>query len=248
MTAKHSTVALALAAALALVGQPAMAQRGGGHRGGGGHPGGGSHPGGGGHAVPRGGGGYGGGAAQARHPQAGTGGYSHGYYGHGYYGGHYPYYGGRYGYYYPYGRSSFYLGLYYGWPYSYSGWWPYGGAGYYNPGYVAPYYAYGYDPPEPLPANDNGRPYASDRTTCAAARPDAAGGDTGRVRLEVRPDDASVYVDDGFCGSAREARFLTLQAGRHAIELVRPGFAIERREVEVARGETSDVLVELQRP
>jgi hypothetical protein len=238
MTAKHTTVALALAAALTLAGQPALArgaQRGGGHSRGGGHP----RPS---HAVPRGGGGpHGGGAAQARHPRAGTGGYSHGHYG------RYTYYGGHYGYYYPY-RSSSYFGAYFGWPYYYSAWWPYGYAGYYYPGYVAPYYAYGYDAPEPPPASDNGRSYAPDRTCAAAVRPDVAGGDTGRIRLEVRPDDASVYVDDGFCGNASEARFLTLPVGRHVIELVRPGFEVVRREVEVARDETSDVLVELQRP
>ena len=55
-------------------------------------------------------------------------------------------------------------------------------------------------------------------------------GPTGRVRLEVRPDDASVYVDDEFRGTARDARILNLPPGRHLIELVRPGFATERRE------------------
>jgi len=243
MTAKHAALALALTAALALAGQTALAQRA--HAGGG-------HTGGGGHAVPR-GGGYGAGGAQARHPRAGTGGYYHGYYG-GHYGGHYPYYGGHYGYYYPYGRSSFYFGAYFGWPYSNSGWWPYGWGGYgyypgygYNPGYYAPSYGYGYDAPEAPPSREGERPYRSDRT-CAALRADSRDGDTGRVRLEVRPDDTSVYVDDEFCGNAREARFLTLPTGPHAIELVRPGFEIARREVDVVTGETRDVLVELQRP
>ena len=49
------------------------------------------------------------------------------------------------------------------------------------------------------------------------------------MRLEVRPEDASVYVDDRFRGTAREARSLRLNPGRHTIELVRPGFAVERR-------------------
>ena len=71
---------------------------------------------------------------------------------------------------------------------------------------------------------------------------------TGRVRLEVRPDDASIYVDDEFWGNARETKLLTLRSGRHAIELVRPGFSTARREVDVVEGETSDVLVELERP
>jgi hypothetical protein len=64
----------------------------------------------------------------------------------------------------------------------------------------------------------------------------------------VRPEDASVYVDDDFCGSAAEARFLTLAPGRHTIELVRPGFGVARREADVVTDETVDVLVELQRP
>jgi hypothetical protein len=32
------------------------------------------------------------------------------------------------------------------------------------------------------------------------------------------------------------------------VELVRPGYAIERREVDVVKGERLDVLVELRRP
>ena len=76
----------------------------------------------------------------------------------------------------------------------------------------------------------------------------SSAGPSGRIRLEVRPDDASVYVDDEFRGTAREARILSLPPGRHLIELVRPGFAVERREVTVVSGERQDVLVELLRP
>ena len=82
-----------------------------------------------------------------------------------------------------------------------------------------------------------------------AAEPEAVTTrETGSLRLEVRPDDTSVYVDDGFRGTAREARILRLGAGRHTIELVRPGYAIERHEVEIVTGERSDLLVEMQRP
>ena len=77
-------------------------------------------------------------------------------------------------------------------------------------------------------------------------RPPAS--DTGRVRLEVRPDDASVYVDEEFWGNARETKILTLRSGRHLIEVVRPGFETVRREVDVVRGGTGEVLVELRRP
>ena len=227
MSANRAAI-LALTAVMALAGQPLRAQ--GSHRGGGGHPGGGGRPGGGGHpgrsyAVPRGGAparpGYSprAGVAAARHPLAGTG----SYYRHG---GHYaPYYRGHsYGYYRPYPYASFYLG----WPYYSSAWWPYG---YYSPNTYVSYYGYGNEVPEARPAGEG-------RGTR----------DAGRVRLEVRPEDASVYVDDEFWGNARETKFLTLSSGRHVIELVRPGFEVARHEVDVVRGETSDVLVELRRP
>jgi hypothetical protein len=252
MIAKQATLAFALSAGLVLIGQPARAQ----HHGGGGHAGvghsGGGHSGGypgGGHAVPRGSTGYvpHGGFAGVRHPYPGTG---HGYY-------HYPYYGHYGSYYhgyrgYPYGYASFYFG----WPYYSSSWWPYASVGYYPSYYAGPsgYYApnYGYDTSVP-PAGDGGRyneaapPEASDRAY-GEAPPRGYESDTGRVRLEVRPDDASVYVDDEFWGPAHDSKLLTLRSGRHTIEVVRPGFAPVHRAAEIARGETRDVLVELRRP
>ena len=238
MTAKRATSALALAAALVLAGQSALAQHhGGGHYGGS-------------HAVPR-AGGYGGGMAQGRHPQAGTGGYGyhnyygghHGDYGHGYYGyGHGYSHGYGYGYYHPY--SSFYFSF--GWPHGYVGWgWPYGWRGYY-PSYYAPYYgdapSYGYS--EAAPA----REYDLDRRSSDGYYSNRSDDrDTGRLRLDVSPHDASVYVDDSYWGTGRDARYMTLRSGRHAIEVVRPGFDTVRRDVDVVRGETGDVQVELLR-
>jgi hypothetical protein len=182
--------------------------------------------------------------AQQRHPRAGSG-HGYGYNpGHGYYHGGHSYYRPYYGYrpyysYYPY--SSYYwpgVSLSFGWGYGSS--WPYYMGGYYgSPGYsvgvYAPYGAVGDDDSgaPPPPAADAERSYE---------------GRSGRVRLEVRPDDASVYVDDEFRGTAREARIMKLPPGRHVIELVRPGFATERREVTIVRGESQDVLVELLRP
>jgi len=222
MSAKRAVI-LALTAAMVLAGQSLRAQ--GSHRGGGGHPGGSF-------AVPRGGApahpGYSprGGVAAARHPRAGRGGYSY----HPGYGGHYrPYYRGGYygyGYYRPYPYASFYFG----WPYYSSAWWPYG---YHSPDDYVSYYGY--------------RDEAPDRAY-GAPPPLRSNRDVGRIRLEVRPEDASVYVDDEFWGNGRETKYLTLRSGRHAIELVRPGFEVARREVDVVRGETSDVLVELRRP
>jgi hypothetical protein len=258
MKVRHLVPGLTLALALAC--QPVLAQ---GHRGGGsrGGSGGGSRGGYGGSAVARhpsagprsgavGGMHYGsrpsyaprGSVAQQRHPRAGTG-YGYGYRpGHGYYNGGHGYYRPYYGYrpYYPY--YPYYYGpgvsLSLGWGYGSS--WPYYAGGYYTgPGYsvgvYAPYTAVGDDGggAPPPPSRDAERSYE---------------GRSGRVRLEVRPDDASVYVDDEFRGTAREARIMNLPPGRHLIELVRPGFVVERREVTVVIGESQDVLVELLRP
>jgi hypothetical protein len=71
---------------------------------------------------------------------------------------------------------------------------------------------------------------------------------SGRLRLSVRPEDASVYVDGAFRGSAREATSLRLPPGRHRIEVVRPGFRTLEREVDVVPGETTDLTIELEKP
>jgi hypothetical protein len=191
--------------------------------------------------------------AEQRHPRAGTG-WGYGYYGgrghhggRGYHGGHGHYHGGH-GYYRPYYGYPYYssypyysywpgVSLSFGWGYGSS--WPYYAGGYYG----SPTYSVGVYPPygaadvddsdaPPPPAREVDRSYE---------------GRSGRVRLEVRPDDASVYVDDAFRGTAREARIMNLPEGRHVIELVRPGFAIERREVTVVSGQSQDVFVELLR-
>lgn len=278
MKFRHLAPVLILSLAVAFAGRSAEAQHrgggggrggsggghggsGGGSHGGGSHGGGGygGHGGGGGYAVPRSSGGhaYYGGVAGARHPQAGTGGYGHyngghgGYYG-GHYGGHYGgYYGG--GYYRPYygGYGSYYgyapylsASLYFGWPYYNS--WPYAAG---TVGYSYPSYSLGYAAPAPV---DDSQGYGDDERPApparVAQRAPAADRESGSLRLEVRPEDTSVYVDDDFRGTAREARSLRLPPGRHTIELVRPGYATEQRQVEVVTGQKQDVLVEMQRP
>jgi PEGA domain-containing protein len=184
-----------------------------------------------------------GGIAERRHPRAGTGGhYRSGY-------GSYRPYAGRYyrpyrSYYgWGYGRSYFGASLYFGWPY-YPG-------GYFYPGYYAPYYdgygyGYGYDQPDYAYPGYRDSP-GEDRGAGDAAEPEDVDRDLGRLRLEVEPDDATVYVDDAFRGTAREARLLRLSLGRHVLELVRPGFRVERREVTITSGETAELQVELQR-
>jgi hypothetical protein len=199
--------------------------------------------------------------AQRRHPRAGTGtgGYHYySYYGHhgGYHGAYYGHYYGHYGRYYGYGP---YFSLSFGWPYYYdSYYWP----GYYYPPYPyygSPYYGYPSVGYTYAPDNQSGDPSLGpdrsgdvDRDTAAADRAPADRRDDdrdfGRLRIEVRPDDASIYVNDQFLGTARQVRVLDLPPGRHRIEVVRPGYRTEQREVQIVPGETSEVSLELQRP
>jgi hypothetical protein len=72
-------------------------------------------------------------------------------------------------------------------------------------------------------------------------------GGGGKLKLDVRPADASVYVDGAFRGTGREAALLQLPPGRHRVEVVRPGFRTVEREVEIVAGETADLTVELDK-
>ena len=72
-------------------------------------------------------------------------------------------------------------------------------------------------------------------------------GDAGTLRLDVRPGDASIYVDGAFRGTARELDRLHLSPGRHHIEMVRPGYRTMERDVDVRPGETSEVRADLDR-
>lgn len=266
MRARLLTIALPLV--LAATPELAFAQRshsggrGGGHHGGGG----------GGYAAPRSGGGrhgslgmrpggpgpsHGGavgsargGTAAYRHPRAGTGSGGYGYYGrsygghHGHYGygyGYRPYYGSYYGGYYsrPWYGPYFYGSIGWGWPEGYGyGAWPYA------------YAPYSYGPVEQTivvrgetaPAQELAEADAS------VGRRATIRGPSGELRLEVRPSDASVYVDDAFRGTADRARILDLAPGRHSVEIVRPGYAVERHEVRILEGERTDLLVELRQP
>ena len=77
---------------------------------------------------------------------------------------------------------------------------------------------------------------------------DVEAADAGTLRLSVRPDDASIYVDGEFRGTPRQARNIRLTPGRHRIEVVRPGFRTFEREVELRPGRTVELEVELERP
>jgi hypothetical protein len=195
------------------------------------------------------------GIAQQRHPRAGTGtGYR--YHSRPYYRGYYRGYHGRY--YGSYYRPYFYGSLYFGWPFYDSYYWP----GYYPPYpyygstyYGYPYAGYGYAPEDQAADSSLDRDRYGDRDRDTAAEEDRAPGsgrdddrDFGQLRIEVRPDDASIYVNDRFQGTARQVRTLDLPPGRHRIEVVRPGYRTEEREVQITPGETSELSLELRRP
>lgn len=75
--------------------------------------------------------------------------------------------------------------------------------------------------------------------------------EVGRIHLDIQPDDATVYLDGRFLGSAGELSFLSAgvvaEPGQHSIEVVRPGYRTEKRSVVVALGESVDIEVELHR-
>jgi hypothetical protein len=182
-------------------------------------------------------------SARYRHPRVGSGtgyfrgrGHGYGYRSYGYGRSHhgrsrhyrsYPYHRG-YGYS-PYGWGGLGLSFYYssGYPYAV--------------GYSAPSYDIGYVIDESYPG-DGGEPREeySDRGDPRA--------DDAELRLDVMPDDASVWIDGEFRGTARDLERLALSPGRHQVEVVRPGFRTATREVEVRRGATASLRIELERP
>lgn len=77
-------------------------------------------------------------------------------------------------------------------------------------------------------------------------------GDPGRLHLVVQPEDASIYLDGRFLGSARELAGLhgglLVDPGEHTLEVVRPGFSPRQVNFEVDEGEDLDLVVELNLP
>ncbi len=70
----------------------------------------------------------------------------------------------------------------------------------------------------------------------------------GRLRLDIRPADASVYVDGQFRGTAGQLGELILPPGPHRIEVVRPGFRTEERDLDLDPGSSREITIELPRP
>jgi hypothetical protein len=86
-----------------------------------------------------------------------------------------------------------------------------------------------------------------DREQDAQGEDDRENADAGTLRLDLRPSDASVYVDGEFRGSGRRVESLRLAPGRHRLEVVRPGYRTVEREIEVRAGESSRVEIDLER-
>lgn len=77
-----------------------------------------------------------------------------------------------------------------------------------------------------------------------------AGGDESgaRVRLDIEPSDASVYIDGRFVGTGLDLErgpSLRLDPGEHRIAVVRPGHKAEEKEFTVAAGEELELEIEL---
>lgn len=73
---------------------------------------------------------------------------------------------------------------------------------------------------------------------------------TGRVRLEIEPEDASVYLDGKFVGTgtdlARLRAGLVLEPGKHRLAVVRPGHRSQEMDFDVKAGEEVELEVELE--
>ena len=86
-----------------------------------------------------------------------------------------------------------------------------------------------------------------DRDDDEQGEDDRDNADAATLRLDLKPADASVYVDGEFRGSGRQVENLRLAPGRHRIEVVRPGYRTAEREIDVRAGENSRVEIELGR-
>jgi len=104
------------------------------------------------------------------------------------------------------------------------------------------------EPPEPPPEAVNAE--ARDEAPQGAGRLEL-GLAQGLLRIHASPPDAAVYLDGEFLARADElARMhgaLPVAAGRHVVEVVRPGYDGQRVDVQVGAEEPATVTVDLVR-
>ena len=72
-----------------------------------------------------------------------------------------------------------------------------------------------------------------------------------RLRLNVEPSDAAVYVDNRFVGTAEEVnsleRGVSIAPGKHTVTVSRPGFRDKTMDVTVEQGRTEELEISLNR-
>jgi hypothetical protein len=71
--------------------------------------------------------------------------------------------------------------------------------------------------------------------------------DASTLRLRVAPDDASIYIDGSFYGTARDVRRLDVAPGPHKIEVVRPGYKTYEKDVDADPDKATNLDVTLER-
>jgi hypothetical protein len=98
--------------------------------------------------------------------------------------------------------------------------------------------------PAPRPSRDQYGPRGAWRvsqSTRAEART--------RLRLNVEPSDAAVYVDNRFVGTAEEVnsleRGVSVSPGKHTVTVSRPGFRDKTSDVTVEQGKTQTLEISL---
>ncbi len=88
----------------------------------------------------------------------------------------------------------------------------------------------------------------SPRAGSEDARAPTLPADAGRLRVDVRPEDATVYVDGHFVGTSQILRRepFPLPPGPHLIEVVRPDYKTYQATANVKSGETSELAIDLR--
>ena len=105
--------------------------------------------------------------------------------------------------------------------------------------------------PEPRPEATEPRPEGPmpgpGGTTPRAEIAVPQGEPRGAVRLRIRPEDATVYVDGDYRGPAGALRGLRLPPGQHRVQLVRPGYQPIEKEFAVEAGRTTELALAMDR-
>ena len=104
----------------------------------------------------------------------------------------------------------------------------------------------GVQPSRPLPRDPRGLPPASGSVPPPNATPPTA--TTGRLTIQVQPADADLVIDGQPWPATpgQDTVVLDLSEGRHVIQVRKPGYVGYLTEVEVRRGETTVVNVNLR--